>query len=59
MDKDTADFSIFYHDAVYNVLRKVNEQRSAALADGLSVILPYETRRKRGFIRQMKIIISR
>jgi predicted metal-dependent HD superfamily phosphohydrolase len=26
------DFAIFYHDAVYNVLRKDNEQRSAAMA---------------------------
>jgi predicted metal-dependent HD superfamily phosphohydrolase len=31
-DKDGVDFSIFYHDIIYNVLRKDNEQRSAALA---------------------------
>jgi predicted metal-dependent HD superfamily phosphohydrolase len=31
-DKDLVDFSIFYHDAVYNVLRKDNEQRSGLLA---------------------------
>lgn len=31
-DKDVVGFSIFYHDIIYNVLRKDNEQRSAALA---------------------------
>jgi predicted metal-dependent HD superfamily phosphohydrolase len=31
-DKDVVDFAVFYHDAVYNVLRKDNEQRSAAMA---------------------------
>lgn len=32
MDKDVVDFAIFYHDAIYNVLRKDNEQRSAIMA---------------------------
>jgi predicted metal-dependent HD superfamily phosphohydrolase len=32
VDKDVVDFAIFYHDAIYNVLRKDNEQRSAAMA---------------------------
>ena len=31
-DKDAVYFSIFYHDIIYNVLRKDNEPRSAALA---------------------------
>lgn len=31
-DKDTVLFSIFYHDIVYNVFRKDNEVRSAAMA---------------------------
>lgn len=31
-DKDTISFSVFYHDIIYNVLRKDNEERSAALA---------------------------
>lgn len=31
-DKDLVDFSIFYHDIIYNVLRKDNEQRSAVMA---------------------------
>jgi predicted metal-dependent HD superfamily phosphohydrolase len=31
-DKDVVDFAIFYHDIIYNVLRKDNEQRSAGLA---------------------------
>jgi predicted metal-dependent HD superfamily phosphohydrolase len=31
-DKDLVDFSIFYHDIIYNVLRKDNEKRSAVLA---------------------------
>lgn len=32
VDHDVVDFAIFYHDAIYNVLRKDNEQRSAAMA---------------------------
>lgn len=31
-DKDAVDFAIFYHDAIYNVLRKDNEARSAKMA---------------------------
>ena len=31
-DKQVVDFAIFYHDAVYNVLRKDNERRSAVMA---------------------------
>jgi predicted metal-dependent HD superfamily phosphohydrolase len=31
-DKDLVDFAIFYHDIIYNVLRKDNEERSAILA---------------------------
>ena len=31
-DKDGVQFSIFYHDIIYNVLRKDNEQRSAVRA---------------------------
>lgn len=31
-DKDLVSFSIFYHDIIYNVLRKDNEPRSAVLA---------------------------
>ena len=31
-EKDLVDFAIFYHDIVYNVLRKDNEQRSGMLA---------------------------
>lgn len=30
--KDVVDFSIFYHDIIYNVLRKDNETRSARVA---------------------------
>src|SRR5688500_10485805 len=32
VDKGVVEFAIFYHDAIYNVLRKDNEQRSAAMA---------------------------
>lgn len=32
MDIDTVMFSVFYHDIVYNVRRKDNEQRSADMA---------------------------
>lgn len=32
-DKDIVTFSIFYHDIVYNVLRKDNEARSAVIAE--------------------------
>jgi predicted metal-dependent HD superfamily phosphohydrolase len=32
MDADVVAFSIFYHDIIYNVLRKDNEPRSAQLA---------------------------
>jgi predicted metal-dependent HD superfamily phosphohydrolase len=31
-DRDVVEFSIFYHDIIYNVLRKDNEPRSAAVA---------------------------
>lgn len=31
-DRDVVEFSIFYHDIIYNVLRKDNEPRSARLA---------------------------
>lgn len=31
-DKDIVDSAIFYHDIIYNVLRKDNERRSAVLA---------------------------
>jgi predicted metal-dependent HD superfamily phosphohydrolase len=31
-DQDVVEFSIFYHDIVYNVLRKDNEPRSAVVA---------------------------
>lgn len=31
-DRDVVAFAIFYHDIIYNVLRKDNEPRSAALA---------------------------
>jgi predicted metal-dependent HD superfamily phosphohydrolase len=31
-DKDVVAFSVFYHDIIYNVLRKDNEPRSAKLA---------------------------
>jgi predicted metal-dependent HD superfamily phosphohydrolase len=32
-EKDIVHFSIYYHDFVYNVLRKDNEMRSAVIAD--------------------------
>ncbi|AXY74968.1 hypothetical protein D3H65_13670 [Paraflavitalea soli] len=32
-DKDLVSFAIFYHDIIYNVLRKDNEPRSAVLAE--------------------------
>jgi predicted metal-dependent HD superfamily phosphohydrolase len=31
-DRDVVEFSVFYHDIIYNVLRKDNEPRSAQLA---------------------------
>jgi predicted metal-dependent HD superfamily phosphohydrolase len=32
MDRDVVTFAVFYHDIIYNVLRKDNEPRSAQLA---------------------------
>lgn len=52
-DKDLVDFAIFYHDIIYNVLRKDNEARSALLAVkrlkelGLS---PQQTETVKGYI---------
>jgi predicted metal-dependent HD superfamily phosphohydrolase len=38
-DKEVVDWAIFYHDIIYNVLRKDNEHRSALLAaDRLAVL---------------------
>ena len=53
-DKDIVDFAVFYHDAIYNVLRKDNEERSAEMAvERLTKIgVPEHTARDAGiFIR--------
>lgn len=45
-DKDLVNFSIFYHDIIYNVLRKDNEPRSAVRAVKRLVALNVPTGRR-------------
>lgn len=53
-DKDVVDFAVFYHDIIYNVLRKDNEQRSAQLAVKRLHALPVPEEK----IQQVKIFIE-
>ena len=44
-DLDTVLFALYYHDAVYHVLRKDNEERSARLAQKRLTILNFDSNR--------------
>jgi predicted metal-dependent HD superfamily phosphohydrolase len=53
-DRDVVEFAVFYHDIIYNVLRKDNEARSALLAEKRLQSLPVPAEK----IEQVKIYIE-
>jgi predicted metal-dependent HD superfamily phosphohydrolase len=53
-DRDVVEFSVFYHDIIYNVLRRDNEARSALLAVKRLQSLPVPAEK----IQQVKIYIE-